>query len=636
MPGANRAGRSRRRLAVSLAALMSASLVATPANAQFDIFLTFVSKGYDAYKLIQDKPSDLSVLQALITQSKTQIIAELDGITAASIASCAQTAVDTFQVIDQLSHDNQQAFAISADQCVNDAQAQIGAVTDKKAVDKMGFALNLVGPIALAAKVHVGLPTDTLRLHILQANQQLIRKLAPVCDVSIDNPDDLPTFSGAVTGHGACYNFTVPPPARVEVGERGGVFYLPPGPGRAFLYWPLAGKAYPDDDILWWRGHTAFYAQGVDFSIAAAQAMRGTSWQVAQAVLDRLEPDAGPVASPVAMTMYANIIYKPMDAFLAGGSGSYQGALNPVPSITNPSFSGWKAEDGGFVSMAAGANADGRIETFGISRIGGIYHRWELSPGDSSRWSGMAQMDGQLNSIAVARNHNGTLQVFGTNPFGNIFTRNQVLGGDQEASVQRNPPPPATDTWTPWKQLDGALVQVAAVTGPDGLIHLLGVNSAGQLFHRQQNTRDATDPTAGGAWSGWEQIDVPVPMRAIAATLDLGGRVNIFCLTRDDRIFQRVKLGSGSLYTGWAQIPGSLHNIAAMKQGGGSGMLVLMGIASDGRMYRATSYGLLAGAPGSNMPGPWNPWVALPSPLRRLPPIGPVVIHPVVLQPRVQ
>jgi hypothetical protein len=629
---AGSARRLRRRAAIALAALASTSLVATPANAQFDIVLTFVSKGYDAYKLILNKPSDLSVLQALIAQSKTQIIAEIDGITAASIAACAQTSVDTFQIIDQLSPDNQQAFALSADQCVNDAQAQIGAVTDKKAIDKMGFALNLVGPIALAARAHVGLPTDALRLHILQANHLLISKLAPICDVSIDNPDDLPTFSGSVTGHGACYNFTVSTPARVEVGERGGVFYLTHGLGRAFLYWPLGGKSYPDDDVLWWRGHTAYFPR-VDFSIAIAQVMQGTSWQLANVALDRLEPDAGPVGSPVAMTMYANLIYKPMDAFLAGGSSSYQGTLNPVPSGPNPSFSGWKGEVGAFVSVAAGANADGRIETFGISRIGGIYHRWERSPGNSGSWSGMAQMDGQLSSIAVARNADGTLQVFGANPFGNIFTRKQILGGDQESEVQRNPPLPATDSWTGWKQLDGALVQVGAVTTPDGLIHLLGVNSAGQLFHRQQIVRNATDPSVSGGWSGWEQIDVPAPMRAIATTIDLGGRVNIFCLTRDDRIFQRVKLGSGSVYTGWAQIPGSVHNIAAMKQGGGSGMLVLMGIAADGRMYRATSYGLLAGAPGSNMPGPWNAWAALPSPLRRLPPIGPVVIHPVLTHP---
>lgn len=612
------------RHAVALAALFSGSFAASPANAQFTDFLGYVSKGYDAYKLILDKPSDLSVLQALITQSKTQIIAELDGVTAAWNSSCAANAVDEFQSVNQLTQDNLQAFAISSDKCVTDAQAQIEAVTTKAAVDKIGFALNTVGPIALAVNAHAGFPTEALRRHLLQANQRIIAKLAPTCAVTIDNPDDLPYYSGSIKGHGACYNFTVPTPARVEVGERGGVFYLTPGPGKAFLSWPLLGKAYPDDDVFYWRGHTAFFP-AVDFSIAAARVMQGTSWQVAHAALDRLEDPALPVGSAVALTMYTGTLAKPMDAFLASGTNVYQGTLNPAPDVNSPVFSGWKATDGPLLSVAAAANYDGRVEVFGINRIGAIFHRWELGPGDASRWSPMAQFDGQLSAITVARNANGVLQVFGANPFGNIFTRHQILGGDQEASVQLANPVPATDTWSAWKQLDGALTQIAAVTGTDGVIQVFGVNSAGQLFHRQQTAKNATDTL-----TAWEQVDTPAPMRALAVSLDLGGRINIFCLTGDDRIFQRVKLGGGALYTGWAQIPGSLHSIAAMRQSGGPDRLVLIGLAADGRMYRNVSYGLLAGAPGAWMPGPWNGWVSLPSPVRRLP-IGPIVVHPVVV-----
>src|SRR4029079_15421052 len=121
-----------------------------------------------------------------------------------------------------------------------------------------------------------------------------------------------------------------------------------------------------------------------------------------------------------ALTMYTDTIYKPMDVFWANGSRVYEGSLNPVPDGPNPSFSGWQGLEGAFESVAGGANADGRVEIFGITRIGGIFHCWQLAAGDSSHWSPRAQMDGQLNSIAVARNQDGTLQVFGTNPFGNI------------------------------------------------------------------------------------------------------------------------------------------------------------------------------------------------------------------------
>jgi len=259
---------------------MSTIVAAPPAEADvpqtFWDFFGYVKDGYDLADkyILNNKPSDLAQMLAMINQAKTQIIAELDGLAAAWNSSCAANAVDTFQNIDQLTPDNLQAFAISSDKCVTDAQAQIGAVMTKVAVDKIGFALNTVGPIALVANAHAGFPTGALKQHIIDANKQLLTKLTPICDVSIDTPADLPSFSGPVTGHGACYNFTVATPPRVEVGERGGVFYLPHGPGTAFLSWPLLGYAVPDDDILWWRGHTAYFPV-VDFSIAISEVMQG-------------------------------------------------------------------------------------------------------------------------------------------------------------------------------------------------------------------------------------------------------------------------------------------------------------------------------------------------------------------------
>jgi hypothetical protein len=592
-----------------------------PVIETFVAFFGYVTTAYDFYnKYVTNQPSDLAQLQTLIAQTKTQITSELDGLAAAWDSSCAANAVDTFQNIDTLTLDNLQAFAISSDKCVTDAEAQIGAVTTKDAIDKIGFALNTVGPIALLTNAHAGFPTDALKQHIVQANQQLRTRLAPICDVSIDDPAGLPTFSGSVNGHGACYNYTVPTPPRLEVGELGGVFYLAPGPGKAFLSWPLLGYATPDDDVLWWRGHTAYFPR-VDFSIAINEVMQGTSWQIAGAVLDRLLPSAGPFGSPVALTVATDTIYTPMDAFVMDGTDNpFNGALNPYPDGANPSFSGWRPIDGALQSVAAGANADGRVEMFGLSRIGGIFHRWQRVAGDDSQWSPWAEMDGELNSIAVAHNYDGTLQVFGTNSAQGIYTRNQVLGGDQYTPEPPVHPVPGTDTWTSWKQMDGFLSQVAAVTGRDGIIQLFGINSDGMLYHRQQVARNATDPSVTGTWTAWDQIQVPAPLRTLAAAIDLGGRVNIFGTLDDDRIFQRVN--SGDVTTGWFQIPGSLHSIAAVKEGGGQAKLVLIGVNAQGDMYLNTSDGLIDFTPIGPMPGAWNGWVSLPRP--RVRPAGPI------------
>jgi hypothetical protein len=608
------------------------SAPAFPARADaadaFTGFYGYVKQGYDIFNqyIADQQPSDLAQMKAAINQAKTQIIAELDGLTAAWNSSCAANSVDTFQNIDKLTPDNLQAFAVSSDKCVTDAQAQIGAVTSKAAIDKIGFALNTVGPIALLANAHAGFATNVLRQHIIDANQQLRTKLAPTCDVSIDNPDALPSFGkGPVTGHGACYNYTVATPPRIRVGQLGGVFYLTPGPGRAFLSWPVREEAIPEDDLFPWRGYTAYGPREFDFSIAISQVMQGTSWQIASAALDQLLATAGPAGSPVALTKSTDTISKPLDVFRTDANdNAFRGVLNPYPDGSNPAFAGWHQVDGALRSVAAAANSDGRVEIFGISRIGNIFHRWQEVAGDDTSWSPWAQMDldpgltriepavGPLNSITLARNKDGTLQVFGTNPAGNTFTRNQILGGDQFPTVRPPHPAPATDSWTSWKQMDGALAQAAAVTNADGQVQLFGINSVGALFHRQQTAPNATDPSVDGAWTGWDQVQTPAPLSSIAATTDLGGRVNIFGITTGDQLFQRVKLGDGTVYTGWAQIPGAMHDIAAIKEGGGSGPLLLIGIDANGNIYRNTSSGLISQNPNGWIPAAWKGWVRLP------------------------
>jgi hypothetical protein len=383
--------------------------------------------------------------------------------------------------------------------------------------------LNTVGPIALLANARAGFVTDALKQHIIDANRQLQMKLTPTCGVSIDNPDALPSFGeGPVTGHGACYNYTVSTPPRVAVGERGGVFFLPPGPGRAFLPWPMRGDAVPDDDLLPWRGYTVGFPV-VDYSIAINQVMQGTSWQVAGAALDQLLPSVAPVGSPLAMTTNTDAIYKPVNLFRTNADDNVlRGVLNPYPDGSQPTFAGWHPMDGALRSVAAAANADGRVEIFGISRVGNIFHRWQQFAGDNNTWLPWAQMDGQLNSITVARNQDGTLQVFGTNPAGQVWTRNQILGGDQFVTVRPSNPVPAIDSWTAWKLMDGELSQAAAVSDASGLIHLFGINGSGLLFHRQQTVRNATDPAVSGAWSQWEQVEAPEPLKSIAVAIENG------------------------------------------------------------------------------------------------------------------
>jgi hypothetical protein len=605
-------------LAVSVAVVASVSAAAPPARADVASFLAFrgyVLQGYGLFNkyLVDKQPSDLAQMQAALSQAKAEIITELDGLAAAWNSSCAEHSVDTFQHIHKLSPDILQAFAISSDRCVTDAQALIGSVTDPAAVNKIGLAMNTVGPIALFANAKANFATDLLRQRLIDANQRLTTRLDPTCDVTIDNPDALPSSgSGGVTGHGACYNFTVAKPPRIRVGPRGGVFYLSAGPGRAFLSWPLRGLATPDDVVLPGRGYTVAFS-APDFSIAKREAMRGTSWEVANTALDELLPTVATTGSPLAMTLSTDTFRKPMDVIRTNGNDNiFRGVLSSHTDAANPTFAGWHPVDGALRSVAAAANVDGRVEMFGVSRVGNIFHRWQLTAGDNTGWSPWAQMDGQLSSLTVARNHDGTLQVFGVDPAGKIHTRNQRWGTDQHESVRTVPARPAVNTWTPWKQIDGSLRQAVAITDSGGRINVFGINGAGALFHRKQIALNATDPAVGGTWTGWGQVQVPAPLRSIAATTN-GGHVNLFGVTNDDRLFEVVKLGDGTAYSSWSQIPGSIRYIAAKKQGGGAGRLVLVGLAANGGIYRNTSPGGITSVPGGWKPDSWNGWVSLPS-----------------------
>jgi hypothetical protein len=118
-----------------------------------------------------------------INSSRTAIISQIDAVAAADVRACAQSAVINFNDFNALSPDNQQAFALSATNCVTQADSLLSAVTDKAAKDQLGFALNTVGPIALMARVRAGLTTTGLTSVLKDANQTVYNQLIPGCGV---------------------------------------------------------------------------------------------------------------------------------------------------------------------------------------------------------------------------------------------------------------------------------------------------------------------------------------------------------------------------------------------------------------------------------------------------------------------
>src|SRR4051794_16627360 len=316
--------------AALLAALVTA-LAAAPARADGGIlgdvgkvtgYADQVHRYYDLFNqyVLGAKPdSDLQEIKAAIIQSQQEIVSQLDAIAAAQVQACSATAVQQFANVDRMTPDTLQAFAAASVACVNTAAADIGAETDPAAIDKTGFALNVVGPIALFASADANERTDILTQNLIAGNQLLLTKLKPRCAVSVLNPDDVPSVgSGGVTGHAACWNYHVKPPANVDAH----VFFFPgPPPNVAFDPWYVRGLAEQIDDVFPNRGYDIWWPWPIDTSIASNAVMAVTSAPLADAALTELQPAISRWGSPLAAGV-GTVPYAPIEALRVNADGS--------------------------------------------------------------------------------------------------------------------------------------------------------------------------------------------------------------------------------------------------------------------------------------------------------------------------
>ncbi|GAB1642271.1 hypothetical protein KRMM14A1259_26940 [Krasilnikovia sp. MM14-A1259] len=222
-----------------------------------------VKSAYDAYKQYTTHTMSLEQATAQIISAvngaKQQILTEIDGIAAAQVRGCANAAVIDMADLPGMSPDTKQAFARDATACVTSAQAVITTLSDKAAIDQVGFAANIVGPIALVARAQSGLSSGipALRSTLISLDQTVMTKLKPYCTAT-------------------------------------GLWGDVPADGRAHMTdVDLRCTAYNGDTGTGWtmmslrRGQTVPTA-GIDFSSEIQQAARNTSYVVAQAAIASL------------------------------------------------------------------------------------------------------------------------------------------------------------------------------------------------------------------------------------------------------------------------------------------------------------------------------------------------------------
>ena len=180
--------------AAAMALGVTIPVTAQPAQADVGTVIAVVKQIYSIYQQFAGGGGSLTLPQAVqqieaqIQASQTAIISQIDLVAAANVQACASSAVINFADINALTPDNLQIYALDTTDCVTQADSLLGAVTDKAAIDEIGFAMNTVGPLALMARIKAGLTTPALKSVLVSGENTLISALLPTCDL-IDSGD---------------------------------------------------------------------------------------------------------------------------------------------------------------------------------------------------------------------------------------------------------------------------------------------------------------------------------------------------------------------------------------------------------------------------------------------------------------
>jgi hypothetical protein len=193
--------------AAAMALGVTIPATAQPAQADVGTVIAVVKQIYSIYQQFAGGSGGLTLPQAVqqieaqIQASQNAIISQIDLVAAANVQACASSAVINFADINALTPDNLQIYALDATDCVTQADSLLSAVTDKAAIDEIGFAMNTVGPLALMARLKAGLTTPALKSVLVSGENTLITALLPSCTKINEGDPGIPYWSWVCTAY---------------------------------------------------------------------------------------------------------------------------------------------------------------------------------------------------------------------------------------------------------------------------------------------------------------------------------------------------------------------------------------------------------------------------------------------------
>ncbi len=174
-----------------------------------------------------------------------------------------------------------------------------------------------------------------------------------------------------------------------------------------------------------------------------------------------------------------------------------------------------------FPFIAAGQNADGRIEIFYIKTDQTCCQRWQISPG--GEWSEELPCFNFAKAVLMEQDIDGCINVF-------------ILGQDNRLFLKKQSSP--SNGWIEPVEMDDQVNAVALLRDNGGYLHLFYTTLDSSLYHRQQALSDS-------AWS--EKTKLADHANAVAAGQNQDGRLEIFYTDHENVLYHK-----------WQNIPDSI------------------------------------------------------------------------------
>ena len=111
----------------------------------------------------------------------TDAVGRIDAFAAADVIACAQSSVIETLDLERMPEPMRSRWAMDVNKCAARADSALRVVSSKEAIEEIGFAVNMVYPVALIAHAKAGLKTLPLVDAYRSANDTLIKRLAPEC-----------------------------------------------------------------------------------------------------------------------------------------------------------------------------------------------------------------------------------------------------------------------------------------------------------------------------------------------------------------------------------------------------------------------------------------------------------------------